>query len=84
MDAWKRLPPDLRDMAETVFDAAALQERDDWVKSAQTLQGTLKTKGMVFTEPDMRRFRAELTKPASILKISEELATDYAANMSNE
>jgi TRAP-type C4-dicarboxylate transport system substrate-binding protein len=49
-------------MAETVFDAAALQERDDWVKSAQTLQGTLKGKGMIFTQPDMAPFRAELSK----------------------
>ncbi len=62
MDAWKRLPQNLRDLAETVFDAAALQERQDWVASAQTLQATLKGKGLTFTQPDMAPFRAELSK----------------------
>jgi tripartite ATP-independent transporter DctP family solute receptor len=62
MDAWKRLPQNLRDMTESVFDDAALKERKDWVTANQTLLETLKTKGLTFIQPDMAPFRAELSK----------------------
>jgi tripartite ATP-independent transporter DctP family solute receptor len=62
MDAWKRLPPDLQTLAETEFDASALQERQDWMTSADTLQKTLADKGLTFTHPEMAAFRAELSR----------------------
>lgn len=62
MDAWKRLPQNLRDMAEATFDAAAVQQRQDWADMTQTLISTLKGKGLTFTQPDMAPFRAELSK----------------------
>jgi TRAP-type transport system periplasmic protein len=62
MDAWKRLPRDLKDMAEAAFDDAALKERNDWVTTNQTLMETLKGKGLTFNQPDVTPFRAELTK----------------------
>ena len=63
MDAWNRLPQNLRDTAETVFDAAALQERNDWVKSAQTSASHAGVQGHGrSTQPDMAPFRAELSK----------------------
>jgi len=62
VDAWKRLPQNLRDMTEQVFDAAALQQRQDWVATNKTLMATLQSKGLTFTQPDMAPFRAELSK----------------------
>jgi tripartite ATP-independent transporter DctP family solute receptor len=62
IDAWKRLPQDLRDMCEAVFNDAALQERQDWVNTNQTLLEKLKGKGLTFTQPDMMPFRAELSR----------------------
>ncbi len=62
MDAWKRLPPDLQAMCEQVFDAAALQERQDWVEDNKTVTEKLKGKGMVFNQPDIPAFREELRK----------------------
>ncbi len=58
--AWKRLPPDLQNLAETVFDAAALQERADWVRDDKTVMDKLKGKGLIFNQPDVAPFRAKL------------------------
>jgi len=60
--AWKKLPQDLRDAAESVFDEAALKQRADWQKLNDTLLTTLKTKGLEFTTPDTAPFRAALSK----------------------
>ncbi len=60
MAAWKRLPPDLQDLAERVFDAAALQERQDWVEGNKTILEKLKGKGMIFNQPDVAPFREKL------------------------
>src|SRR6201986_1064362 len=43
-DAWKRLPPDLQEMAHKHFNAAAMAERDDWQVMNKTEIDTL-TKG---------------------------------------
>lgn len=58
--AWKRLPPDLQNLAETVFDAAALQERQDWIEGNKTILEKLKGKGMIFNQPDVGPFREKL------------------------
>lgn len=60
--ALKKLPQDLRDIAEAAFDAAALKERVDWRTAADSLQNTLQGKGLTFTNPDTAPFRVELSK----------------------
>lgn len=60
--AWKKLPKDVQDMTEAAFDDAANKERDDWQTTTKTLVESLKTKGLIFNQPDTAPFRAELSK----------------------
>ncbi len=62
MQAWKRLPTALQEIAARHFDAAALQERDDWTAKNKTVQQSLQDKGMVFNTPDTAPFREALRK----------------------
>ncbi len=62
MGAWKRLPPDLQETAERIFDAEALAERQDFVKMTTTEQQNLTGKGMTFNAPDVKPFRDALAK----------------------
>ncbi|MDQ2803687.1 MAG: TRAP transporter substrate-binding protein [Pseudomonadota bacterium] len=60
MKAWKRLPPDLQALAERVFDAAALQERQDWTQDNKTVIAKLKGKGLIVNQPEPGPFRDKL------------------------
>jgi TRAP-type transport system periplasmic protein len=60
--AWRRLPPDLQDMAEKHFNQAALIEREDWQKMTKQETENLKSKGMVFNSPDTKAFQDVLRK----------------------
>jgi TRAP-type transport system periplasmic protein len=60
--AWKRLPPDLQELAEKHFNAKALAERADWLVMTATEIKNLQTKGMVFNSPDAKLFQDALRK----------------------
>src|SRR5580658_2178057 len=60
--AWKRLPPDLQQLADREFNAKALLERADWQVMTQNETKTLEGKGMVFNSPDTKPFQDALRK----------------------
>jgi tripartite ATP-independent transporter DctP family solute receptor len=60
--AWKRLPPDLQQLADEEFNAKALLERADWQVMTKNETKTLEGKGMVFNRPDTKPFQDELRK----------------------
>ena len=56
------LPPDLLDVVNRNFDAAADKERADLLEMDRSLQADLASKGMTFNKPDPVQFRAALVK----------------------
>ncbi|MES5483379.1 TRAP transporter substrate-binding protein [Bradyrhizobium sp. INPA03-11B] len=56
------LPPDLLEIINAAFDAAAVKERSDLVEMDRSLQAELTEKGMTFNKPDPVQFRAALVK----------------------
>jgi TRAP-type C4-dicarboxylate transport system substrate-binding protein len=56
------LPPDLLEILNGGFDAAADTERADLVAMDRSLQAELTGKGMIFNRPDPVQFRAALVK----------------------
>ncbi|MHC2334333.1 tripartite ATP-independent transporter DctP family solute receptor [Bradyrhizobium sp. USDA 4454] len=56
------LPPDLLELINTAFDAAAVKERADLIEMDRSLQAELTGKGMTFNKPDPVQFRAALVK----------------------
>jgi len=60
--AMASLPPDLLEIINAAFDAAALKERADLVAMDRSLQAELTDKGMIFNTPDPVQFRAALVK----------------------
>ncbi len=56
------LPPDLVELINAAFDAAAVKERADLVEMDRSLQAELTGKGMTFNKPDPVQFRAALVK----------------------
>lgn len=60
--AMASLPPDLLEMVNAAFDAAAVKERADLVEMDRSLQAELTEKGMTFNKPDPVQFRAALVK----------------------
>ena len=60
--AWKRLPPDLQQLSEKHFSAAAMTEREDWQKMTKDETQNLTGKGMIFNTPDTKPFQEVLKK----------------------
>jgi TRAP-type transport system periplasmic protein len=58
--AWARLPTDLQQLASSVLNEAALQQRGDVAALGARLQSELQEKGMTFTTPDRAPFRQKL------------------------
>ncbi len=58
--AWKRLPEDVQEVANTVFSEKALLQRTDLVSLNQSLADQLKNKGMEINTIDTDSFRAKL------------------------
>ncbi|TWC05369.1 tripartite ATP-independent transporter DctP family solute receptor [Bradyrhizobium macuxiense] len=56
------LPPDLLEIINAAFDAAAVKERADLLEMDRSLQAELTGKGMTFNKPDPVQFRAALVK----------------------
>jgi tripartite ATP-independent transporter DctP family solute receptor len=62
VNAWRKLPPSLQEIAHRNFTAAALAERDDFVAMTQSEQTNLTGKGLVFNAPELKPFRDALTR----------------------
>ncbi|HEY1934723.1 MAG TPA: TRAP transporter substrate-binding protein [Acetobacteraceae bacterium] len=60
--AWKKLPPDLQEIARRNFAEQAIAERADFVKMTQMEQQNLASKGLTFNKPDTQPFRDVLRK----------------------
>ena len=60
--SWSKLPKDLQEIAARNFNEAAVKEREDVAKLNASLADDLKSKGMVFNNPDAEAFRAALRK----------------------
>lgn len=58
--AWNALPKDVQEVVERNFNQAGLDERADVKRLNDSLEGDLKSKGMVFNKPDPESFRAAL------------------------
>jgi TRAP-type transport system periplasmic protein len=56
------LPPDLLELVNASFDAAAPKERADLAELDRSLQAELTGQGMVFNKPDPVQFRSALVK----------------------
>jgi tripartite ATP-independent transporter DctP family solute receptor len=59
-DAWKRLPPDLQELAHKHFSDAAIAERADWQVMNNTEIDKLTKGGLTFNTPDTKPFREAL------------------------
>ncbi|GHU34919.1 ABC transporter substrate-binding protein [Betaproteobacteria bacterium] len=60
--AWKRLPKDIQEIVNKVFNEKALLQRADLVTLNQTLADQLKTKGLSINTADTTSFREKLKK----------------------
>jgi len=59
---WEKLPPDLKQLADKHFNAAAMIEREDWQKMTDNEVKNLTGKGMIFNTPDIKPFQEMLKK----------------------
>jgi tripartite ATP-independent transporter DctP family solute receptor len=62
MAAWKRLSPDLQELALKHFSAAAMAQRADWQVMDKTEMDKMKKGGLTFNTPDTKPFQAALRK----------------------
>jgi TRAP-type C4-dicarboxylate transport system substrate-binding protein len=60
--AWKKLPPDLQEICQRNFSAAAIAQRDDFVAMTTSEQQNLTARGLTFNAPDNKPFRDLLSK----------------------
>ena len=61
-ETWKAFPPAVQGSMSRNFDQGALEYRDDLEKQDAMAIDDMKAKGMEFTEPDRKLFRAALRK----------------------
>ena len=61
-DAWDGLPMNLRDMTEHYFTQASAVNTEDVAHLEDTLEGTLRSEGMVFNRADIASFRAAVRR----------------------
>lgn len=59
-DAFAALPKDVQDIVMKNVNQAAVEERADVAKLNDSLEGSLKAKGLVFNDPDKAPFRDKL------------------------
>jgi tripartite ATP-independent transporter DctP family solute receptor len=60
--AWKRLPPDLQELAHKRFSEAAIAERADWQVMDKTEIEKMTKGGLTFNTPDTKPFQEALRK----------------------
>ena len=59
---WAGLPPDLQAIVSRNISEAVVKQREDMAKLNESVEGDLKSKGLIFNAPDKTPFRAALTK----------------------
>jgi tripartite ATP-independent transporter DctP family solute receptor len=62
VDAWKRLPPDLQELAHKRLSEAAIAERADWQVMDKTEIDKMTKGGLTFNTPDTKPFQEALRK----------------------
>jgi TRAP-type transport system periplasmic protein len=67
------LPPDLTEILNESFDAAALKERADLVEMDRSLQAELAAKGMLFTKPDPVQIPRRIGEGRLLWPVAEDL-----------
>ena len=58
LDAWQSLPPDLQEIVERNFNAAAIAQRSDTAILDTKMIATLQSQGLLINRPDLAPFRA--------------------------
>jgi tripartite ATP-independent transporter DctP family solute receptor len=58
--SWGKLPPDLQKIVSDNFNKSGLDQRADTERLNGSLRSTLEKRGMVFSDPDFKPFRAAL------------------------
>ena len=69
--AWKKLPPNLQEIAQREFTAAAITERQEWATLTKDEQQKLSEMGLIFNTPDTKLFREVLAKTGFYLDIKK-------------
>lgn len=77
------LPPDLVELINAAFDAAAVKERADLVAMDRSLQEELTGKGMTFNKPDPVQFRGALVKAGFYTQWQKTYGADAWAALEN-
>ena len=54
---WRKLPPDIQDIAGHHLDEAVTLQRADWIRITDDVTKSLKDHGMIFNTPDIEPFR---------------------------
>jgi tripartite ATP-independent transporter DctP family solute receptor len=60
--AWERLPPNLREVVAAELDRSAADERKDLEARDKAMRAELTSKGMIFRDVDVAKFREVLVK----------------------
>jgi tripartite ATP-independent transporter DctP family solute receptor len=81
--AWKRLPPDLQEVAHKRFSEAALAERADWQVMDKTEIDKLTKGGLTFVSPDTKPFREALRKSGFYPDTKKEMGDEVWALLEN-
>jgi len=75
-DAWKRLPPDLQDLAHKHFSDAAIAERADWQVMDKTEVDKMTKGGLTFNKPDTKPFQEALRKAGFYSDVKKQMGDE--------
>jgi TRAP-type transport system periplasmic protein len=76
VDAWQRLPANLRDVMERNFDAFAVLERGDIMRQDNSLTATLKGQGLLFNQANVGTFKAAIRRSGLYLQWRDSFGAD--------
>lgn len=79
--AWDELPANIREVAATHINAAALRQRDDIEKQSVQMLANLEAKGMISHKVDTDAFRAELRQAGFFTSWKKRLGDDAWATL---
>jgi TRAP-type C4-dicarboxylate transport system substrate-binding protein len=58
--SWKEFPQDVREVIQRNFEDHAVRQQKEFARLDAELEGTLKSKGLLFNEPERGQFREKL------------------------
>lgn len=79
--AWKRLPKNLQDVVAEQFNRAAELQRADLANLSRSIEASLSSKGVQFSQPDPAPFRAALQKAGFYKEWSEKFGAPAWATL---